>query len=108
MSSGDAIRIEPFDDRFGLVLNCAVRNALTSKTLLPASVLDYITPMIPKLNDRTLYMFCEDIKEKNAPGHIWEIFLYAVQKEREQRRRDEYAVDIYYADDGEAEETCRG
>lgn len=104
MREDDGIRIEPYDDQFGLVLNCAVRYAIGRSTYVPASVQNVITPMLRKLNDRTLYTFCQDIKDAkglgdgsiDAPG--WMQFLSEVQAERERRRRELHAVDAYQED----------
>lgn len=91
----DSVRIELYDDRFGLVLNAAVRHALTSGTYMPVVVVDFITPLLPKLNDRTLYTFCEDIKESGACSSVFQIFLGDVKRERARRRLEMHAVDAY-------------
>lgn len=38
---------------FGVVLNCAVRYAVGRKTYMPGLVIDFITPLVPHLNDKS-------------------------------------------------------
>lgn len=101
MIKDDGIRFEPYDDRFGLLLNCAVKYAVRSVTYAPALLIEMITPILPKLNDRTLHTFCEDIQGAGQRGDelldapAWSVFLSDVQKERERRKRELHAVDAY-------------
>lgn len=50
------------DDEFGLILNCAVRYAIGRKTYMPSSVIRYITPLLDKLDDKTIDVFIQDIE----------------------------------------------
>ena len=86
------------DDFFGTVLNCAVRYALGRQSYMPGLVVDWITPQLPKLTDRTLWCFEKDVEEaarNNALGDPlidairWRRFLTAVQAERARRKADE-------------------
>lgn len=65
--SNQKICIDP-DDDFGLVLNCAVRYALGRQTYVPISVCSFITPLIPKLSDKTLWCMEKDISEAYSYG----------------------------------------
>lgn len=46
----------------GLILNCAVRYALGRKTYVPDSVINFIKPLLPKLDDKTIACFIQDIE----------------------------------------------
>lgn len=50
------------DDFFGAVLNCAVRYCLGRTSYMPGLVIDYITPMLPRLTKKTLWCFECDIE----------------------------------------------
>ena len=50
------------DDEFGLILNCAVRYAIGRMTYMPSSVIRYITPLLDKLDDKTIDVFIQDIE----------------------------------------------
>lgn len=88
--------MKKYDEDFGAVLNCAIRYCLGRKTYMPGIVIDYITPMIPKLDDRTLRCFEKDILEakgpygcglgdKNIDEPKWINFLENVKEERSKR-----------------------
>lgn len=55
-------------DELGCILNCAVRYALGRQTYMPKTVVDFIMPILPRLDDRTLYCFDKDITEH---GRHW-------------------------------------
>ena len=89
--SGD---IDVYDDNFGAVLNCAVRYAIGRRTYMPSLVVDYITPLIPKLSSKTLWCFDQDIAtQKYCGGYgnpitdepLWMKFHAAVRAERTKR-----------------------
>lgn len=78
------------DDDFGCILNCAVRYALGRQTYMPKTVVEFITPLIPHLNNRTLSCFDRDIVEHGKHwnfGHpdidepVWMRFHAAVVQE---------------------------
>lgn len=85
------------DDNFGAVLNCAVRYAVGRETYMPSLVIDFITPLIPYLGNRTLWCFDQDLTDRkyepyehpfgnpriDEPG--WLRFLDAVRAERTKR-----------------------
>ena len=87
------------DDNFGCVLNCAVRYALGRKTYMPRSVIDFILPLLPYLNNRTIYVFDQDVTEQKYLGGYgdkqidepyWMNFLQAVKKEELKRNMKPY------------------
>ena len=65
------IKVDPRDDDFGAVLNCAVRYAIGRRTYMPSIVVGFILPLVPELTDKTLWCFQQDIMEsqyRNALG----------------------------------------
>lgn len=61
-------RIEVGSDNFGFILNCAVRYAMGRQTYAPGAVIDFITPLLPYLSERTLYVFDQDITDHKYMG----------------------------------------
>lgn len=53
-------------DDFGLILNCAVRYAIGRMTYVPSSVINYITPLLPKLDDKTIECFIRDLEQQQV------------------------------------------
>lgn len=90
--------IDPADDNFGAVLNCAVRYAVGRRTYMPGLVVDFIMPLIPELNNRTLWCFDQDVTNAKYEGgygdpcdeKCWMMFLDAVQAERIKRGDQPY------------------
>lgn len=60
-------KIDLSDDFFGAVLNCAVRYSLGRQSYMPGLVIDFITPLLPYLSDKTLWCFEKDVREYIAP-----------------------------------------
>lgn len=60
-------KIDLSDDFFGAVLNCAVRYSLGRQSYMPGLVMDFITPLLPYLSDKTLWCFEKDVREYIAP-----------------------------------------
>ena len=90
--------IDPRDDNFGAVCNCAVRYALGRRTYMPSLVIDFITPHLNELSDKTLWCFQRDLEErKNSFFDFgdefdkanWMSFLDAVNKEIKRRGKHE-------------------
>lgn len=52
------------DDHFNLLVNCAVRYALTRHTYVPEMIIEYLTPLLPKLNFDTLCGIMHDIEDE--------------------------------------------
>lgn len=94
MSKQKTPTIDLMDDDFGCVLNCAVRYALGRRTYMPSLVCDYIKPLLPYLNNRTVWCFKQDIQDHKRLGfsygdgcdeRTWMDFLDAVNKEYQSR-----------------------
>ena len=89
-------RIDPTDDDFGAVLNCAVRYALGRRTYMPHLVIDYIVPILPSLTDKTLWCFERDLSSATNFGDSqidephWREFLKLVKDEIEGRHPDDF------------------
>ena len=56
------------DDDFGAVLNCAVRYAVGRQTYMPHLVIGFITPLVPHLNNKTLWCFDQDLTNARWEG----------------------------------------
>lgn len=91
------IRVD--DKDFGAILNCAVRYACGRQTYMPSLVVGFITPLIPSLDDQTLYAFDQDLTNAKYYGGygdeyidkpLWEKFHKAVQKEEMNRGKKIY------------------
>lgn len=93
----DALKgiVDPTNDDFGAVCNCAVRYCLGRRSYMPSLVCGYITPLLPELTDKTLDCFERDIAERKRTGfdfgdscdyETWDAFYKAVCKEIEGRK----------------------
>lgn len=87
-------KIDPANDDFGAVLNCAVRYAIGRRTYMPSLVIDFITSLLPVLSDKTLWCFDQDLVEAkyttgygdpNIDEQTWKRFHEAVRAERTKR-----------------------
>lgn len=61
-------RIDLQNDDFGMVLNWAVRYCLGRMTYAPSMTIQFITPLLPYLSDKTLWCFDSDIGERKKMG----------------------------------------
>ncbi len=87
--------IDLHDDDFGAVLNWAVRYCMGRMSYAPDMTIRFITPLLPYLNDKTLWCFDEDIAERKKDGRSfgmdfdeerWMRFWEAVKAERARRK----------------------
>ena len=87
-------------DEFECVLTAAMRYSLGRQTYMPAVVVGYITPLIPKLSDKFLYVAMRDIDElkgrrEKALGNptidkpVWDEFYKKIKIEYERRKDNE-------------------
>lgn len=106
MPKKDEILIPAKDDDFGAVCNCAVRYSLGRMTYMPSIVVGFIKPLLPKLNNRTLWCFERDIEGAGSYGDeqidkpLWMGFLAAVKAEIAARDAEGGA------DDGRKTDSC--
>lgn len=91
------------NDDFGAVCNCAIRYCLGRRSYMPALVIDFITPYIRYLSDKTIWCLKHDIESyKNSGGDFgydfderkWMEFLVLVNKENDRRSGIDYDKDI--------------
>lgn len=89
--------LDPSDDDFGAVCNCAVRYCLGRRSYMPSLVCRYIISLLPELTDKTLDCFERDIAERKRTGFdfgdscdykTWDVFYKAVCREIERRKSD--------------------
>ena len=87
--------VDPTNDDFGAVCNCAVRYCLGRRSYMPSLVCRYIISLLPNLTDNTLDCFERDIAERKRTGfdfgdscdyETWDAFYKAVCKEIEGRK----------------------
>lgn len=86
--------VDPANDDFGAVCNCAVRYCLGRRSYMISLVCGYITPLLPELTDTTLGCFERDIAERKRTGFFgdsydyetWDAFYKAVCNEIERRK----------------------
>lgn len=90
--------IDPHDDDFGAICNCAVRYAVGRRTYMPSLVIDFITPHLGELSNQTLWCFQRDLEERKNDFFDfgdefdkanWMSFLDAVNKEIKRREKHE-------------------
>lgn len=89
--------IDPHDDDFGTICNCAVRYAVGRRTYMPSLVIDFITPHLSELTDKTLWCFQRDLYQRLDEGfdfgdefdlQNWMNFLKDIDKEIEKRKTE--------------------
>lgn len=86
--------INPSDDRFGEMLNSALRYALGRMSYIVEDTANYIRPLLPYLSDRTLWVMEKDIKEQAAmnflgmkqDAEVWTALLVDIEKELVHRK----------------------
>lgn len=90
--------IDPRSDDFGAMLNWAVRYSLGRMTYAPSMTIEFITPLLPYLSDKTLRCFDQDIEDQKRYGlgfgmdfdeEAWMKFWDTVKVEMERRTMDE-------------------
>lgn len=88
--------IDPHDDDFGAICNCAVRYAVGRRTYMPGLVIDFITSHLSELTDKTLWYFQQDLYQRLDEGfnfgdefdfQNWMSFLEDVDKEIKKRKQ---------------------
>lgn len=81
------LHIDIDDENFGAVLNCAVRYCIGRQTYMPSLVIDFITPLLPHVNDRTLKCFAKDLLDavyfgdENIDTPLWMKFKANIEYE---------------------------
>lgn len=86
--------LKPSEHDFGTVLICAVRYCIGRQTYMPRLVIDYVTPLLPSLDGRTLKVMASDIKSAGNYGDevidkpYWIMFLRKIEHEMERRKNE--------------------
>ena len=57
-------------DEEGVIINFAVRYAIGRRSYAPSSVIQYVMPRLPLLNDRTLFVLYNDMNDKAMIGDL--------------------------------------
>ena len=83
--------VDPASSDFGALCTCAVRYCIGRRTYMPSLIASYLTPLIPKLETRTLVVIAADIRGAANLGdacdaEAWNRFLSAVETEITKRR----------------------
>ena len=75
-SKGNKPQINLDDDFFGAILNCAARYAMGRQSYMPSLVVDFITPLLPYINSKTLGVFKQDYEtnQRTADENGWAMF----------------------------------
>ena len=61
----------PINEDFGTILICAVRYSIGRRSYMPGLVQDYIRPILPSLDKKTLSVMQRDIEEAaQYPGGL--------------------------------------
>lgn len=89
--------IDPRRDDFGMIINWAVRYCLGRATYAPSSTVEFATPLIPYLSNKTLWCIDRDIEDRKRGGgsfgmdfdeKMWMLFWDRVKEEIERRKTD--------------------
>ena len=88
--------IDPYEDEFGAICQRAVRYAVRRRTYMTDLVIDFITPHLSELTDKTLWCFQRDLYQRLDEGfdfgdefdlQNWMSFLDDVDKEIKKRKQ---------------------
>lgn len=86
--------IDAVSDRdFQTILTCALRYSLGRRSYMPALVVEYIKPLLPKLSDNTLTVMERDISTADDYGDetidkpYWMRFLEVIHEEQAKRKK---------------------
>ncbi len=80
------------EEDFGTVCICAVRYCIGRQTYMPGLVMDFIRPLLPKLDSKTLFAMEQDIAKADDFGNadidapMWAAFLTEIENERKRRK----------------------
>ena len=89
--------VVPIDDLFGEMINWAVRYALGRRSYSVSDTVHYVLPLVPRLDDRTLWVIEQDIMDRakireglgdDMDERQWRKLLGVVVAENERRSRE--------------------
>ena len=87
--------INPDNSDFGAVVNCAIRYCLGRQTYMPNLVVDFVSPLLSYIDNRTLNCLERDIKEavntvdygdEQIDKPMWLRFYNDILEEQERRK----------------------
>ena len=79
---------------FGILVTCATRYAIGRQSYMPYLVTGIVSPMLDKLDDKTIGCLIRDIESAPSLGApeidapMWKQLLDAAKRERERRKGD--------------------
>lgn len=91
----DEASVQVDSEDFGTICICAVRYACGRQSYMPGLVIDFLTPLIPKLSNKTLCVIERDVREAERYGGYgdenidkpgWIKFLGELQAEIQHRK----------------------
>ena len=86
------LNIDLDDDYLGAVFNCAIRYCIGRQTYMPKLVIDFITPCLPYLSDKSLWCMERDLSDATYFGDesidtpMWMKFKANVEYEVKRRK----------------------
>ena len=95
VSVSEPTPIDIKDEDFGAILICAVRYCFGRRTYMPGLIIGYITPLLPRISDKTLRCMEADLNKPDLYGSfgdeiidepIWVEFRCNVQAEIQRRK----------------------
>lgn len=86
-------------DNLEIIFHAAIRYSLGRATYVPSVVISYITPLLPYLSDKFLYVAKQDIEDRSMYGERaygdpkidkpeWDNFLSKIKQEIERRTNE--------------------
>lgn len=90
------MKLVEINEDFCTILICAIRYCLGRQTYMPSLVTDFIRPLLPHLDDKTLRVMRADITVTESYGNetidkpIWMRFLNDIEQEicKRKERKD--------------------
>ena len=86
------MKLIELDEDFCTILICAIRYCLGRQTYMPSLVTDFIRPLLPYLDNKTLNIIEKDIRVAESYGNetidkpIWVRFLDDIEHEISRRK----------------------
>lgn len=96
--SDTPVVIDTKDDDFTILVVSAIRYAIGRRTYVPYNLTSYITPLLPSVSDKLLFLLERDIREQGNYGEeaygdpridkpVWMVFYNEINKEVDTRKQ---------------------
>lgn len=88
------MKLVEIDEDFCTILICAIRYCLGRQTYMPSLVTEFIKPLLPQLDDKTLRVMRADITVTESFGNetidkpVWMRFLDDIEQEICRRKEE--------------------